>query len=76
MANKNVVEIKRSDFVVLHNNLNEAIWRIAAATNEKRGMTAEETMKVFKLLYPLAKGTQDIVFSEDFNFCVAGVITR
>lgn len=76
MTKKNTVEIKRSDFAVLHNSLNEAIWRIAAATTEKRGMTQEETMKVFKLLYPLAKGTQDIVFSEDFNFCVAGIVNQ
>ena len=30
MAKKNTIEMKRSDFVVLHNSLNEAIWRIAA----------------------------------------------
>ena len=70
MIKKNTVEIKRSDFAVLHNSLNEA------ATTEKRGMTQEETMKVFKLLYPLAKGTQDIVFSEDFKFCVAGIVNQ
>lgn len=76
MAKKNTVEIKRNDFAVLHNKLNEAIWKIAAATIEKRGMTAEETMEVFKLIYPLAKGTQDIVFSEDFNFCVAAIVNQ
>lgn len=76
MANKNMVEIRRSDFVVLHNSLNEAIWRIAAATSEKRGMTVEETMEVFKLIYPLAKGTQDIAFDSDFEICVAGTVSQ
>ena len=76
MANKNMVEIRRSDFAVLHNNLNEAIWRIAAATTEKRGLAAVETMEVFKLIYPLAKGTQDIVFNEDFNFCTAAIVKQ
>lgn len=76
MAKKNVVEIKRSDFAVLHNNLNEAIWKIAIVTTGKRGMTQEESMEVFKLLYPLAKGTQDIVFNEDFNFCIAAMVKQ
>lgn len=76
MTKKNTIEMKRSDFVVLHNSLNEAVWRIAAATTEKRGLTADETMKIFKLIYPLAKGTQDIVFENDFTFCVAGVVKQ
>lgn len=76
MTKKNTIEMKRSDFVVLHNSLNEAIWRIAVATTNKRGLTADETMEIFKLIYPLAKGTQDIVFSEDFNFCVAGIVKQ
>lgn len=76
MAKKNTIEIKRSDFVALHNNLNEAIWRIGAATTNKRGLTADETMKIFKLIYPLAKGTQDIVLENDFNFCTVGVVSQ
>lgn len=34
MEKKNV-EIKRSDFVTLHNNLNEAILKLGIATNVK-----------------------------------------
>lgn len=34
--NRPVIEMKRSDFVVLHNKLNEAIWKIGATTNEKK----------------------------------------
>ena len=64
MIKKNTVEIKkRSDFAVLHNSLNEAIWRIAAATTEKRGMTQEETMKVFKGYYIHLLKEHKILFS-------------
>lgn len=68
--NSPVIEMKRSDFVVLHNKLNEAIWRIAVATNEKRGMTEEETMEVFKLIYPLAKGALDMAVENKFTTCM------
>lgn len=34
---------------------------------------ADETMEIFKLIYSLAKGTQDIIFENDFTVCVAGV---
>lgn len=35
MTKKNTIEIKRGDFLVLRNSLNEAIWKIAA-TMKKR----------------------------------------
>ena len=68
--NSPVIEMKRSDFVVLHNKLNEAICKIGAATNEKRGMTAEETMEVFRLIFPLAKGALDIAVENNFTVCI------
>ena len=51
------VEITRSDFVTLHNNTMYALSQLAMATNDNRGMTAEETMEVFKLIYPIVNGS-------------------
>lgn len=35
MTRKNTIEIKRDDFLVLRNSLNEAIWRIAATMKKE-----------------------------------------
>lgn len=74
MTKKNTIEIKRGDFLVLRNSLNEAIWKIAATM--KKRIDGRWNNGDFKLIYSLAKGTQDIIFENDFTVCVAGVVKQ
>jgi len=76
MAKRNSIEMKKSDFVALHNKLNEVIWKMGMHATKKEGMTYDEVMEVFKLIYPFAKGTQDMAIENDFTACVAGIVKQ
>ena len=47
-----------------------ALSQLAIATNDHRGMTAEETMEVFKLIYPIVNSLQDVAIENNFGFCI------
>lgn len=70
VVKERTVEITRSDFAKLHNNTMYALSQLAMATNDNRGMTAEETMEVFKLIYPIVNGLQDVAVENGFGFCI------
>ena len=70
IVKERTVEITRSDFVTLHNNTMYALSQLAIATNNHRGMTAEETMEVFKLIYPIVNSLQDVAIENIFGFCI------
>jgi len=72
----NKVEFERSDFVTLHNNLNQATWRLATATNVNKGLTAEETKAIFDLIYPLARKTQSMILDNGFSVGIVASINR
>lgn len=70
LEKEDVVKIKRSDFVVLHNKSMEALIQLSKATSTKRGMTAEETLRVFQEIYPVVKGLQDMAVKNNFSLCL------
>ncbi len=66
---KRTVKMKRSDFVMAHNNLVKIISDIATSGEEKE-LTNEERLSVIKNIVPILSVLQDMAIENNFSFCI------
>ena len=70
MTKSKMIEITRSDLANCHNNLVEAMNKIADKTTENEGMDSKELKEVLKILYPVLSNLQDLAINNNFGFVI------